>query len=85
VASLNQLSQKITYGAHFAICKHSSTNDVAKLNLRAGPRHYLGNHEICDPGWCSDIVSGSPTNTNLNDLPANLLFEVERAGDIMIN
>ena len=79
--------KKIAYGARCAIRKHSSTNDVDKLrhDLRAGPRHYFGNHEMCDPVWCSEAATGKPSNTNLNDLPPNLLFEVERAGDRLVN
>ena len=78
---------KITYGARCAIRKHSETNDVTQLrrDLRAGPKHYLGNHESCSSDWCSEIASGHPKNKNLNDLPPNLLFEVERAGDRLVN
>jgi len=38
---------------HAVPCAHILQHCVAKLRqyLRAGPRHYLGNHKICDPGW----------------------------------
>ena len=40
----------IAYGARCAIHKRSQDRDVEKLRrvLRAGPRHYLGYHELCD-------------------------------------
>ena len=75
---------KITHGARCAIRKHSTTNNIDKLrnDLRAGPKHYLGRHETCDPSWCSEIVNGQP---NFHDLPPNLMFEVERAGDRLVS
>ena len=50
-ASVNHSSQTITYDTRCAMRKHYSTNDVVKLkqDLRAGPRHFLENHKICDP------------------------------------
>ena len=54
-------------------------------DLRAGPKHYLGYHESCNSEWCSEVASAHPRNINLDDLPPNLLFEVERAGDRLVN
>ena len=78
---------KITHGARCAICNHSTGNDITKLrnDLRAGPKHYLGIHEACDPSWCSESAKEKPINVNLHDLPPNLLFEIERAGDRLVN
>ena len=76
---------KITHGARCAIRNHSNSNDIKRLknDLRAGPKHYLGNHEACHPSWCSE--ASKQKVTNLHDLPPNLLFEVERAGDRLVN
>ena len=70
----------ITHGAQCAIRNHSTSNDIARLrnDLRAGPKHYLGNHEACDPSWCSE-------SAGQNHLPPSLLFEIERAGDRLVN
>ena len=78
---------KITHGARCAIHNHSTSNDITKPrnDLRAGPKHYLGNHEACDPSWCSESTKEKPVNVNLHDLPPNLLFEIERAGDRLVN
>jgi len=35
--------------------------------------------------WCSEAARDKPSNANLNDLPPNLLFEVEWAGDRLVN
>ena len=77
---------KITHGARCAIRNHSNSNDIKRLknDLRAGPKHYLGNHEACHPSWCSEASKQNKV-TNLHDLPPNLLFEVERAGDRLVN
>ena len=74
---------KITHSARCAIRNHSTGNDTTKLrnDLCAGPKHYLGIHETCDPSWCSEAAKEKPTNVDLHDLPPNLLFEIERAGD----
>ena len=42
---------KITHGARSAIHQHSVSNEIDKLrkDLRAGPKYYLGIHDICDP------------------------------------
>ena len=78
---------KITHGACCAILNHSIGNNITKLrnDLRAGPKHYLGIHEACDPSWCSESAKEKPINVNLHDLPPNLLFEIERAGDRLVN
>jgi len=34
--------------------------------------------------WCSEAASSHPKNVNLDDLPRNLLFEVEQAGDRLV-
>ena len=38
----------ITHGARCAIRNHSTTNNITKLrkSLQAGPKYYLGNHEL---------------------------------------
>ena len=73
---------KITHGACCAIRQHSVSSDINKLrnDLRAGPKHYLGMHDICDPSWCSEVGNHQLKKSNLHDLPPNLMFEVERAG-----
>ena len=78
---------EITHGAHCAIRNHSTGNNIKKLknDLRAGPKHYLGIHEACDPYWCSESTKEKPINVNLHDLPPNLLFEIEQAGDRLMN
>ena len=75
---------KITHGARRAICQYSATNDIDKLrkDLRAGPKHYLGIHESCNPLWCSNV---GKCQSNSVDLPPNLMFEVERAGDRIVS
>ena len=52
---------KIVYGARCAIHKRSQDRDVEKLrrDLRAGPRHYLGYHELCDSTWCNSVRDGN--------------------------
>ena len=78
---------KITHGARCAIRNHSKTNSITKLrnDLRAGPKHYLGYHKDCDPSWCSEAAKETPVSVNLHDLPPNLLFEIDRAGDRLVN
>ena len=78
---------KITHGARCAIRNHSKTNNITKLrnDLRAGPKHYLGYHKDCDPSWCSEAAKETPVSVNLHDLPPNLLFEIDRAGDRLVN
>ena len=80
---------KITHGARCAIRQHSVSNDVDKLrkDLRAGPKHYLGIHDICDSSWCSEVGNHQSRNANahLHDLPPNLIFEVERADDRLVS
>ena len=78
---------KITHGTRCAIRNHSTSNDIATLrnDFRAGPKHNLGNHEACDPSWCSESAGQNQVNTDLHDLPPNLLFEIERAGDRLVN
>ena len=79
---------KITHSARSAIRQHSVSNDIDKLrkDLRAGPKHYLGIHDICDPSWCSEVGNHQSGNTNtLHDIPPNLIFEVERAGDRLVS
>lgn len=78
---------KITHGARCAICQHSVSNDINKLrnDLRAGPKHYLGIHDICDPSWCSAVGNHQLKKPNLHDLPPNLMFEVEQAGDRLVS
>ena len=63
------------------------TNNVMQLQqgLRAGPKHYLGYHESCNSEWCSEVASGHPRNINLDDVPPNLFFAVERAGGRLVN
>ena len=75
---------KITHGALRAICQHSATNDIDKLrkDFRAGPKHYLGIHESCNPSWCSDVGRCQSKSV---DLPPNLMFEVERAGNTIVS
>ena len=68
----------ITYSASRAIWKHSETNNVMQ-DSRAGPKHYLGYHESCNSEWCSEVVSGHPRNMT------NVLFEMEWAGDRLVN
>ena len=76
---------KIAYGARCAIHKRAQDRDVENLrkDLRAGPRHYLGYHELCDSSWCNDV--GTDNNRSIDDLPVNMLFELDRAGDRLIN
>ena len=78
---------KITHGARFAIRNHCNSNDIERLknDLRAGPKHYLGNHEACHPSWCSESGRQNEVTNNLHYLTPNLLFEVERAGDRLVN
>ena len=68
---------KIVYGARCAIHKRSQDRDVEKLrrDLRAGPRHYLGYHELCDSSWCNSVGDGN--NWSLDDLPVNMIFELD--------
>ena len=68
---------KITYGARCAIHKRSQDRDVEKLrrDLRAGPRHYLGYHELCDSSWCNSLRGGN--NRSLDELPVNMIFELD--------
>ena len=77
---------KITHNACCccAICQHSAINDIGRLrkHLRAGPMHYLGIHESYDPSWCSDVGNHQLKSANL---PPNLMFEVEWAGDRMVS
>ena len=72
---------KSAYGAHCAIHKRAQDRDVENLrkDLRAGPRHYLDYHELCDSSWCNDIETGN--NRSIDDLPVNMLFKLDRAGD----
>ena len=76
---------KIAYGARCAIHKRSQDRDVEKLrrDLQAGPRHYLGYHELCDSSWCNSLRGGN--NRSLDELPVNMIFELDRAGDRLIN
>ena len=37
----------------------------------------------CDSSWCNDIGTGN--NRSIDDLPVNMLFELDRAGDRLIN
>jgi len=78
---------KITHGARCAIKNHSKTNDITRLrnDLRAGPKHYLGYHNDCDPSWCSEAAKETPVSVNLHDLPPNLFFEIDRAGDRLVS
>ena len=78
---------KITHGARCATWNHSKTNNIIKLrnDLRAGPKHYLGYHKDCDPSWCSEAAKETPVSVNLHDLPPNLLFKIDRAGDRLVN
>ena len=76
---------KIAYGARCAIHKRAQDKDVAKLkrDLRAGPRHYLGCHQLCDSSWCTSAGTGK--GRSLDEFPINMLFELDRAGDRLIN
>jgi len=71
---------KIAHGACYAV----HTNNVLQLQ-RDFREHYLGYHESCNSEWCSEAVSGHPKIVNLDDLPPNLLFKVEWAGDRLVN
>ena len=76
---------KIAYGARCAIHKRAQDKDVAKLkrDLRAGPRHYLGSHQLCDSSCCTSAGTGK--SRSLDEFPINMLFELDRAGDRLIN
>lgn len=63
---------------------HSTSNNIDN-DLRAGPEHYLGIHETCDPSQCFEVANGQLKNANLHDLPPNLMFEVEWAGDRLMS
>jgi len=63
----------------------STLTPTMYCNLRAGPKHYFGYHESCYSEWCSEAASGHPKPINLDDLPPNFPFEVERAGDRVVN
>ena len=78
---------KITHGARCAIRNHCNSMNLERLknDLRAGPKHYLRNHEACHPSWCSESGRQNKVTNNLHDLPPNLLFEAERAGNRLVN
>ena len=65
---------KIAYRTRCAIHKRSPDRDVEKLRryLRAGPRHYLGYHELCDSSWCNSVIDGN--NQYLDELPVNMIL-----------
>ena len=56
---------------------------VLQKDLTAGPRHYLGFHELCDSSWCNDV--GSANSQSIDELMVNMPFELDRAGDRLIN
>ena len=70
-----------------AIHQHLASNDIDKLrkDLRAGPNHYLGIHDTCDPSWCSEVENHQSKSAHLHDLPPSLMFEVERADDRIVS
>ena len=43
----------------------------------------MGFHELCYSSWCND--AGSANSRSLDELPVNMLFELDRAGDRLIN
>ena len=78
---------KLTHGARCAIHKHSQTKNVDKLrqDLRSGPSHYLGIHNKCDSSWCSIAAGNHTSKTSPNNIPPNLLFELEQTGDRLVS
>ena len=78
---------KITHGTRCAIRQHSASNDNDKLrkDLRASPKHYLGIHDTCDASRCSEVGNHQSQSACLHDLPPNLMFELERAGDKIVS
>ena len=76
---------KIAYGARCAIYKRAPDKDVAKLkmDLRAGPRHYLGYNQLCDSLWCNSTGPGKICS--LDEFPVKILFKLDGAGDRLIN
>ena len=65
---------KIAYRTRCAIHKRSQDRDVEKLRryLQAGPRHYLGYHELCDSSWCNSVIDGN--KQYLDELPVNMIL-----------
>ena len=45
----------------------------------------MGQMMTDDPSWCSESAKEKPINVSLHDLPSNLLFDIERAGDRLVN
>ena len=43
----------------------------------------MGYHELCDSSWCNSV--GDDNNRSLDELPVNMIFELDRAGDRLIS
>ena len=76
---------KIAYVARCPIHKRAQDKNVEKMkmDLRAGQRHYLGCHQLCDSSWCNSTGPGK--SCSLDESPVNILFELDTAGDRLIN
>ena len=45
----------------------------------------LGIHNKCDSSWCSVAAGNHTSKTSSNNIPPNLLFELERTGDRLVS
>ena len=57
----------------------------ARLTYQANMEAVMGQITTDDPSWCSESAKEKPINVNLHDLPPNLLFDIKRAGDRLVN
>ena len=75
---------KVVYGARCPIHKISQDRDDEKLRRsQAGSRHYLGCHKQCNSLWCKSVGNGN--KQSLDELPGNVIFELDRSGDWLIS
>ena len=64
-------------------CNTQNYANKLRQDLQSGPSH-LRIHDECDSSWCSIKASNQPSNKTCN-VPSNLLFYLERAGDRIVS